>query len=280
MRFRIIYAFYIAVTLLGLASARPVSADAQPADDQPGESSVQKTKTPRKEASSQIPMRIGLLTHIDYEWVKLSAPKEVRASAQYAVCFASKFCPFYIPPSKTITQAYVGHIAPQRKSGSKHGTQIDMSYYERLKLSALYDRRAHKVLEEKLWTWYSGVEAFTDGRSFVLDLSRHLYLDGSLSLPKGKSIEDMLQDTADFMDALKADDVGKALRKLMPTFEYRELSRQHRPKLESAPGTKKKKQLREVPELHPVGIALNPWPEGPSTHTSTHNALNQVEEGE
>ncbi|KAJ3770777.1 hypothetical protein FB446DRAFT_742836 [Lentinula raphanica] len=141
MRSRIIYALYVAVTLLGAAS---VAASPLPAGAQSRESSEQKSKRVHDHVRT---IRFGLLDVEEGEEnpVDPDAGFSERRNARYLTCFGSEICLYFIHPGPG--PGSVGFTKPQllkpkptlvpRTEEKKRNGRVDLIWYQVLEGIAL-----------------------------------------------------------------------------------------------------------------------------------------------
>ncbi|KAJ3760935.1 hypothetical protein EV360DRAFT_68261 [Lentinula raphanica] len=203
MRFQIIYAFYVAVTLLSAAS---VSARPMPVDG------VHPEAAQTKKAS--VSMRIGLYDYMKVTWVEFDADQAVRLEAQYALCFGCRFCLFYVHTSGS--EGYVAITTPkllnsastQLVAPASTDKRVDLDFYETIKPAVLSSRFGKedefRPFDNKLKEWIKS-KSFSDGKSVVLDVLGFLHSDRSLCLPPGTTFDEAYDQTSTLLDTLKAD---------------------------------------------------------------------------
>ncbi|KAJ3834142.1 hypothetical protein F5878DRAFT_373013 [Lentinula raphanica] len=282
MRSPIIYAFSIAVTLLGVASvvASPLPANVQPPADVPPPDDV----PPSADAAEDLPVgvptltiRIGLFDPIKKSWVPLEADRDQRLKADYAPCISTTVC---LHLQRSGSEERVVNIPPklfdpeptepvsrnQLSSRAFTRRNLDSAYYEELDVGVLPSRLQNsesrlvkkglmnlKELEE----YGLGKESTSfaqGGTPFALAALSLIYSKGALcrrSKEVSKTFKEVYAQTANLLVTLKADATDGG-------FIMLQKSRAHR--REQAEYNRRRGSKRKQPETSPSQNPPVPFP--------------------
>ncbi|KAJ3970882.1 hypothetical protein EV361DRAFT_950176 [Lentinula raphanica] len=258
MRSRIIYAFYIAIPLLGFAS---VSASPLPAGTQLGQPANSAEDLP---VITVHVFRIGLYDPIDRHWVSLDANKADRDKAMFALCITNDVClcvdnseseeriieiePKFTSDSADLADAdsAPSQLRPRTQLLPRQATRfLDPDYYEKLDLGLFRSRfnlgtpRSRReslvnsltdIQELKKWL-REEPKTFADGKPFVLAILSFLNSKKLLGRSKPQSsptFQALYSETAVLLDSLKADATDNGFSLLATDRAYRRKHRQAR----------------------------------------------------
>ncbi|KAJ3753818.1 hypothetical protein EV360DRAFT_74210 [Lentinula raphanica] len=300
MRSPIIYAFSIAVTLLGMASvvASPLPANVQPPADVPPPDDV----PPSADAAEDLPVgvptltiRIGLFDPIKKSWVPLEADRDQRLKADYAPCISTTVC---LHLQRSGSEERVVNIPPklfdpeptepvsrnQLSSRAFTRRNLDSAYYEELDVGVLPSRLQNsesrlvkkglmnlKELEE----YGLGKESTSfaqGGTPFALAALSLIYSQGALrrrSKEVSKTFEEVYAQTTNLLVTLKADATDGG-------FIMLQKSRAHR--REQAEYNRRRGPKRKQPETSPSQNPPVPFPASNNDRGTDENRLPEESE--
>ncbi|KAJ3770786.1 hypothetical protein FB446DRAFT_138339 [Lentinula raphanica] len=301
MRSPIIYAFSIAVTLLGVAFvvASPLPANVQPPAGVPPPDDV----PPSADAAEDLPVgvptlaiRIGLFDPIKESWVPLEADRDQRLKADYAPCLSTTVC---LHLQRSGSEERVVNIPPKlfdpaptepvsRNQLSSRGftrRNLDSAYYEELDVGVLPSRFKNsesrlvknglmnlKELEE----YGLGKESTNfaqGGTPFALAALSLIYSQGALgrrSKEVSKTFKEVYAQTANLLVTLKADATDGGFIMLQQSRAHRREQAEY----DRRRGPKRKQRTETSPsQNHPV-----PFPASNNDRGTDENRLPEESE--